>query len=277
MKWLKCSYVVLALCPCRDQGKAGCFGTDCPSNIPVFPYFLFCDMCLQSFAVSVASIGRSRYCRRRPATIREVYLSCIRPFMWVIAGRHAPPPRKQGYNTAFSCASMFKMFKLSLVVEKSGWSSEFSGNSGGPVLGAHGLVVGMACSHLKNVPALSDAEVRHQIWVVFLHFGFRLTWLVWLFWVFHPFEWEFNSFLFSLYFVWRERAEIWSHNVCSCFMLCLSLSVFLWKGRLMLPAPLSSAHAVLLCHCFFCLVGPWMPTIWSRYRKPCHCHLVTNI
>lgn len=31
-----------------------------------------------------------------------------------------PPPRKQGYNTAFSCASMFKMFKLSLVVEKSG-------------------------------------------------------------------------------------------------------------------------------------------------------------
>ena len=110
-------------------------------------------------------------------------------------------------------------------------------------------------------------------------FGFRLTWLVWLFWVFHPFEWEFNSFLFSLYLVWRERAEIWSHNVCSCFMLCLSLSlsVFLWKGRLMLPAPLSTAHAVLLCHCFFCLVGRWMPTIWSRHRKPCHCHLVTNI
>ena len=99
MKWLKCSYVVLALCPCRDQGKAGCFGTDCPSNIPVFPYFLFCDMCLQSFAVSVASIGRSRYCRRRPATIREVYLSCIRPFMWVIAGRHAPPPQENRATT----------------------------------------------------------------------------------------------------------------------------------------------------------------------------------
>lgn len=56
------------------------------------------------------------------------------------------------------------MVKLSLVVvEKPLIGPEFSGNSGGPVLGAHGLVVGMACSHLKNVPVLSDAEVRHQI------------------------------------------------------------------------------------------------------------------
>lgn len=82
----------------------------------------------------------------------------FRPFTW---GSECPqvlyhpdfPPKK---NRA-------SMVELSLVVEKSGCSSEFSGNSGGPVLGAHGLVVGMACSHLKNVPALSDAEVRHQI------------------------------------------------------------------------------------------------------------------
>lgn len=66
------------------------------------------------------------------------------------------------------------MVKLSLVVvEKPLIGPEFSGNSGGPVLGAHGLVVGMACSHLKNVPVLSDAEVRHQIWFVFFHFWFK--------------------------------------------------------------------------------------------------------
>ena len=190
--------------------------------------------------------------------------------------------------------SRASMVKLSLVVvEKRLIGPEFSGNSGGPVLGAHGLVVGMACSHLKNVPALSDAEVRHQIWVFSYIFGLNLTWLVWLFWVFHPFKPEFNYVQFMFYFlcIWYDESvqrsdRKWLVHVSCYVSLCLSLSLSLWKGRLMLPAPLSSGHAVLLCHCFFCLVDPWMPTIWSRHQKawyPCSwfnvnmCHCVLQL
>ena len=114
-------------------------------------------------------------------------------------------------------------------------------------------------------------------------FGLNLTWLVWLFWVFHPFKPEFNScFIFFAFGMTRACRDLITHGLFMFHAMSLSLSlcVFLWKGRLMLPAPLrsfSSGHAVLLCHCLFCLVGPWMPTIWSRHQKPCHCHLVTNI